>query len=80
MVLFHLFARQGWSSWTMWQYTDKGKISGINGYGSCCPRSALFGHPSPAETGTRVTARVHSGVDTSRYKGTQQQLEALVGL
>lgn len=32
-----------------------------------------------AETGIRAH-NVRSGVDTSRFKGTQQQLEALVGL
>lgn len=41
----------GWSSWTLWQYTDKAKINGIS-----------------------------SGVDCSRYKGTQAELERLVGL
>ena len=64
----------------MWQYTDKGKISGISGYGSPCLRSAQFGNPR-VETDAGVVRRViRSGVDASRFKGTQRQLEALVGL
>eukprot|EP01046_Picozoa_sp_COSAG06_P047587 COSAG06_NODE_6952_length_2705_cov_1.929697_5_plen_67_part_00 len=66
----------------MWQYTDKGKLAGINGCG--CPLAANSlprMHTIAVDTAVVDASRaLRSGVDTSRYHGTQQQLEALVGL
>ena len=82
---------QGWSSWTMWQYTDKAKIAGISGYSTGISRHT-FPPFEMAASGWFAWLRSWKltqllslpfalrGVDASRFKGTQASLERLVGL
>lgn len=57
----------GWTSWVIWQYSDKGTVPGINGYvdvnrypGTEEQLRALFGNgqPQPLPSVVRVTASV----------------------